>query len=933
MTIVLNTVGEIVTNDVTVVGGPAYRITANNVRLTNGEAGRIRASGDTDSAIVLLGSGITIVNAAGGIIRTARDIPTSEIAPVILGSAFADRVEDSGTIIGNVALGGGDDVFQSLNGNNNWPRTVDLGEGNDSFFVGSIISSPAGPTVDGGPGIDRFISLPDIRNLGGFNVTNFEILELRSNSFVESFRGTSLTRVEVDFSDPARTFNALRFFDTPNADVVIIEAAEGFLGGLSVYDRSTIRSLTGSEFVDQISIANDTVLTGVVALGGGDDRLTISRSQFSNSLQSRIGTRIDGGAGLDQLSVQLRNGTVLELDHAVNFERLDVFNGGDFNGEPQGTGVFLRGVNNFADIQIGQNSLVTLEATNSSGTFQLLGRSRLNLAADASVGDVKSGFGFGNQQLADDTQSVTLVNAGRISGMIQFSVGDDVLDGTNSRSAHVAFGGAGNDFLLGGAAADRLEGGSGGDTLIGNGGNDELLGGTGPDLLDGGLGNDVAVYAVARSTATIVYDSVKRALAVTTAAEGADTVTGVEQLRFSDGLFSFQFGGGPSLNDFNAVNGWNSQFRLPRVLADVNGDGRADILGFANFGTVVALSNGDGTFQPTKLAIADFGAGVQGWLNNDTFPRLVADLNGDGRADILGFANFGAIVSLANADGTFQNSQLAIGDFGARFGWISQSRFLRQLADVNGDGTPDLIGFGNAAVIVALGNGDGTFQPTKTGVAEFGVSQGWDLPDATPRVLADVNGDGRADIVGFARTGTLVALANADGTFQGSRLALSDFGANAGWASQASDPRLLGDLNGDGRADIVGFTGAGVVIALAKADGSFENAKTALSAFGGAQGWTGQVATPRQLIDLNNDSILDIVGFGPSGTTVAYGNSDGTFTPPSQDLVDFGRAQGWNNDNIFNRQIADINGDGAPDIVAFANSATFIALNQVIQIG
>lgn len=344
---------------------------------------------------------------------------------------------------------------------------------------------------------------------------------------------------------------------------------------------------------------------------------------------------------------------------------------------------------------------------------------------------------------------------------------------------------------------------------------------------------------------------------------------------------------------------------------------------------MVALAKADGTFEPSKLAIADYGAGVQGWVNNDTFPRIVADLNGDGRADILGFANFGAIVSLANADGTYQNSQLAIGDFGASFGWNSQATFRRALADVNGDHKLDLVGFGNSAVIVALGNGDGTFAPTKVGIADFGYAQGWGNPDATPRTLADVNGDGRADIVGFGPAGTMVALANSDGTFQTAKLATTDFGTNAGWTSQASDPRLLGDINNDGWNDIMAFARAGLVVALGKADGTFQPGQLVLSAFGGAQGWSSQDATPRQLIDLNDDGFLDIFGFGPNGTAIAYGNGDGTFTQPSQDILNFGQAQGWSNNDTFHRQIGDINGDGFPDILAFGNSATEITLNQM----
>ena len=74
-------------------------------------------------------------------------------------------------------------------------------------------------------------------------------------------------------------------------------------------------------------------------------------------------------------------------------------------------------------------------------------------------------------------------------------------------------------------------------------------------------------------------------------------------------------------------------------------------------------------------------------------------------------------------------------------------------------------------------------------------------------------GDGRADIVGFGDDGVWTALSNGDGTFQPARFVLSDFGVNNGWRVD-QHPRFLADLTGDGRADIVGFGDDGVWIAL-----------------------------------------------------------------------------------------------------------------------
>ena len=92
-------------------------------------------------------------------------------------------------------------------------------------------------------------------------------------------------------------------------------------------------------------------------------------------------------------------------------------------------------------------------------------------------------------------------------------------------------------------------------------------------------------------------------------------------------------------------------------------------------------------------------------------------------------------------------------------GWSSQDRFPRMAADVNGDGLADIVGFGQAGTLVALGAANGTFATPITGTANFGVNQGWSSDNTFHREMADVNGDGRADIVGFGFSGVFVASA------------------------------------------------------------------------------------------------------------------------------------------------------------------------------
>ena len=146
-------------------------------------------------------------------------------------------------------------------------------------------------------------------------------------------------------------------------------------------------------------------------------------------------------------------------------------------------------------------------------------------------------------------------------------------------------------------------------------------------------------------------------------------------------------------------------------MADLTGDGRADIVGFGDAGVYVALSNGDGSFAFTPVpAIADFGAVAGGW-RVDKHPRLLADMTGDGRADIVGFGDAGVYVALSNGDGSFAlhparpDRRLRIRGQGGR--WTST---LGSSADVTGDGRADIVGFGDAGVLVGVNNGNGTFR-------------------------------------------------------------------------------------------------------------------------------------------------------------------------------------------------------------------------------
>jgi hypothetical protein len=285
--------------------------------------------------------------------------------------------------------------------------------------------------------------------------------------------------------------------------------------------------------------------------------------------------------------------------------------------------------------------------------------------------------------------------------------------------------------------------------------------------------------------------------------------------------------------------------------------------------------------------------------------------------------------------------QLVLSEFSSNTGgWTSQDEFPRLLGDVNGDGWSDIVGFGAAATYTALGQANGTFSAPIPVLSGFRASQtagGWESQDLYPRVLGDVNGDGRDDIVGFGEAGAYTALGQADGTFASPILALNSMGtsvAAGGWASEDQCPRLVGDVNGDGRADIVGFGFAGTVTALGQSDGSFGPLIASSSSFGGgtaAGGWTTQAQYPRVLGDVDGDGCADIVGFGEAGVYIALGQADDTFRPPVFAIPNYGSAAaagGWSSNDIYPRLAADVNRDDRADIVGFAAFGVFVTLSQ-----
>ncbi|HXQ71035.1 MAG TPA: fibronectin type III domain-containing protein [Pyrinomonadaceae bacterium] len=390
------------------------------------------------------------------------------------------------------------------------------------------------------------------------------------------------------------------------------------------------------------------------------------------------------------------------------------------------------------------------------------------------------------------------------------------------------------------------------------------------------------------------------------------------------------------VHDFGGLQGWAPEY--PRMMANVNADKSQDVVGFGIDGVWLSTSTGT-NFKNPAFVLKDFGF-ASGWRTN-LHVRTMGDITGDEMEDIVGFGADGVYRAVSKGDG-FEPPKLVVSDFGYNQGWRND-KHVRLLADVNGDGRKDIVGFGNLGVWISMSMSPvGDFSEPFLAVGDFGYDQGW-RNDKHVRTMADVNGDTMQDIVGFGNDGVWVSYSSGWG-FQAPQFVLAEFALNAGGWQVAKHPRIMADVNNDQKDDIVGFGWAGVWISYSNGNG-FDPQKFAVADFGYNQGWrTGRDpvfdsnghahtgcnpdqcpdgANPRFVVDLNGDGYRDIVGFGTESIYRALGgpNGFGTTRGMLRALVTASGFPWHSNDDVvptfYPRTAADVNGDGMTDLVAF----------------
>ncbi len=353
--------------------------------------------------------------------------------------------------------------------------------------------------------------------------------------------------------------------------------------------------------------------------------------------------------------------------------------------------------------------------------------------------------------------------------------------------------------------------------------------------------------------------------------------------------------------------------REPGVHTDVNGNGLADVCARGPEGMECFLADGTGGFDVRVEGPALSDASGWGDPSNHSTIRM-GDVTGNGLADICARANARMYCWLNDGEGFSQRIDGPEWSNEAGFDDIRYFSTIR-LVDVTGDGRADLCartsedfrcypstgeGFGEAIIGPALSDDSG-----------WGVS--WHY--GTIR-MADVTGDGRADVCARRNAGFACWPSEGDGF--GDRIDGPEWSNAEGWTDVKYWSTIeLVDLDGDGRADVCARSSEGVSCHLSTGQGFGPEIQGPPLTDGAGWGNYAHYSTIR-FADIAGDGTKALCARSVHGMR-CWPFSDGGFG----DSIEGGCADetGWFRERFFRTiRFADVTGDGREDLCARASA-------------
>lgn len=363
------------------------------------------------------------------------------------------------------------------------------------------------------------------------------------------------------------------------------------------------------------------------------------------------------------------------------------------------------------------------------------------------------------------------------------------------------------------------------------------------------------------------------------------------------------------------------------------------------FGAAAEMPIGSASSAPYSAAFS-----VRGGFGNDRqYPRRFADLNDDGILDIVGMGADGVYVLFSDATKppaeTYKSEpKKVLNRLGYAQGWQDGCTCLdigRQFIDMNRDGYPDIVMtlYLRGAYVaywdpvnkvylpeVAIPGADALFSGDKYDSYAGGEK-------GAPTFLADMNDDGYPDFVAFRGGAVLVGFwdgssVSAPVGAAGGLISTYEWLAprfNSGGINISHRPIFLEDMNGDGLPDIVGIGKDGVVVYLWRPETKVFEYVAISGAMLAPQ--TASGANPlRVLADMNGDGYPDVVQLDGNGVTVMAWDGAAFRSP-----VVWANGGITDNGDVRPIRIMDMNQDGYPDIVVFKGDGIWVSLSNGVD--